>query len=324
MLTKNDVALFAHACTRIGNDCADENGFVRIQSLLNKFQAKLVMRPLLVEGMLAFVNRKTSHEDERSQWTVLVDSESYRCTESDVVHEVYEQPLPDRFRNTVAHELAHSLAFRPSEFGVRLTGELKTKESRDALVNAIEQETERLSPLLLWPDKSIKKMLSNKIGPVTAEELDRLHKAFGISRYVLVNRLCLLHPADSNGFRSHPGLKNTAIGLGEWIENGRAVLKKWPLFINFERNVVPEFLLRLLHQNQLLASEIFDSNFAMCGGKEIRVEFESKAGVAAVPDAENMRIQCSIENTKRARGSTFLWVVNKAPNYALGGPADPI
>jgi len=312
MLAANELERFAEVCTAIGNEVADNDGFVSVRNLLARFHTSLLIRPLLVEGMLASVKHKTGNNFDVSQWTVLLDSETYPINELHVKEESQDQPLPSRLRNTIAHELVHSLAFRPSEFGIRLRKYQNSEKSQRALVQAIEWETERLSPLLLWPEKTLAKLLSGKKQSLSVEDLRWVCRSMGISRYVLVNRLRLLRPTDANGFRYRDGLKDLAIGIGMWIDGGNAVLRNWPIFVNFDRNIVPAFLHKLLHQDRTPAKIVFAGvNFAMCGGSQNTIEFLTDAGSSAVPNAEKMNVQCSIEHMNKKTGSEFLYVIRK-------------
>lgn len=309
MYSRNEIGQFANVCTKIGNDVVDEFGFVSIRNLLSQFQANLLIRPLLVEGMLASVNDSQGNT-QKSKWAILLDSETYSINESDIEVESSYKPLPSRLRNTVAHELVHSLAFRPAEFGIRLTKNIDSKKSKATLVKAIEDQTERLSPLLLWPEKSLTKFLSTKNKQLSAEELTQILRGMGISRYVLINRLSLLPLTDNN--RNRAGLFNLGVGLGEWCDGNKAVLRKWPIFLNFDRNIVPSFLLTLQKQDLLAAEAIFpDRAFGMCGGPNNSIEFETNAGTISSANSTTMRVHCSIEETSRKPGSTFLVVVRK-------------
>ncbi len=312
MLAANELERFAEVCTAIGNEVADDDGFVPVRNLLARFHTSLLIRPLLVEGMLASVENKSGNNFDASQWAVLLDSETYPINELQVKEESLEQPLPSRLRNTIAHELVHSLAFRPSEFGIRLRMHSNSEKSQSALVQAIERETERLSPLLLWPEKALAKLLSGKKQSLSVEDLKWVCRSMGISRYVLINRLRLLRPTDANGFRYRDGLKDLAIGIGSWVDGGNAVLRSWPLFVNFDRNIVPAFLHKLVHQDRMPAKTVFaDEMFAMCGGLQNTVEFLTDAGSSAVPNAERMKVQCSIEHANKKNGSEFLYVIRK-------------
>src|SRR5438093_13142973 len=120
-------------------------------------------------------------------------------------------------RNTNAHWLVPSLSFRPSPFGLDLKAKIDTKDSLREFVDAIERETEKLSPLLLLSEKALKLLLQGKKEPLSVVDLIHVVRNLGISRYILINRLRLIRPVtDSNGFLFAPGLCNFAVGIGVW------------------------------------------------------------------------------------------------------------
>ncbi len=312
LLSRDDLARIADACTTISNEVSDENGFVPIRNLLARFHASLKIRPLLVEGMLASTEYAGVDTHEVGRWSVLLDSDTYQVSEQEIKEESQERPLPSRLRNTVAHELVHSLAFRPSEFGIQLRRHAEDSENLSRLVQEIEKETERFSPLLLWSENALVRLLSDKKSSLTVEELAWSCRNMGISRYVMINRLGLIRPTDGRGFRYRNGLKNLAIGIGEWVDGNIAHFKGWPLFINFDRNIVPTFLLKLTNQDQLPAMWVIpDVTFAMCGGLENSVEFVTDAGLSALQAAEKMKVRVSIEHIDKKQRSKFLFVIHK-------------
>ena len=311
-LSRDDLARIADACKTIGNEVADENGFVPVRNLLHRFGAKLVLRPLLVEGMLASIEHGAGNTADVGRWKVLVDSETYKVTERQINEECQEIPLPSRLRNTVAHELVHSLAFRPSEFGLQLRKQVDSSVNQSALVKEIEQQTERFSPFLLLSDKALARLLAGKESALSIEELTRTYRSMGISRYVMINRLRLIRPTEDSGFRHRSGLKNFAVGIGEWVDGKNAVLKGWPLFMNFDRNIAPEFLHKLVGQDRLPARAAFtDNEFVMCGGVNYTTELVVSAGLSAKQADENLKITCSIEQVETKLGAEFLFVVHK-------------
>jgi len=313
MLAPTELARFAEVCKGIGNEVADEHGFVAVRYLLARFHASLLIRPLLVEGMLASIEHRSSAGFDASRWAVLLDSDTYRISELDVKEESQERPLPSRLRNTIAHELVHSLAFRPSEFGIRLQTQCDSEDNQNTLVREIERETERLSPLLLWSDKALVKLLSGRKRALSVEELHQECRTIGISRHVLINRLRLLRSTELDRFLRGDGLRNIAIGLGEWVDGRNAVLRSWPIFANFDRNIMPAFLFRLVHQDRLPAKTVFtDEMFVMCGGPTNVIEFVTDAGVEAVPNTKKMNVECSVEQVNKRSGSEFLFVIRKS------------
>jgi hypothetical protein len=312
MLPAGDVASIAELCKEIGNEVTDDIGFVAVRELLSRFNADLVIRPLLVEGMLASVNLGTSNGN---RWAVLIDRETYPFTTRDVQEERPTRPLPHRMRNTIAHELVHSLAFRLSEFGVRLKARTDTKDTLIELVKAIEEETEQLSPLLLWSEKALGILLRGRKETVSLFDLLHVLQNYGISRYVLINRLRLLKPVtDANGFLFSAGMRNIAVGLGVWGHKS-AYVKGWPLFCNFDDGIAPSFLLKALGHDRLLADTVFsDPNFAMLGGPNNIVELELTAGTRAFPDAKKMKTRISVEEGLRKQGEEFLFTVHGTPS----------
>jgi hypothetical protein len=301
-------------CTEIGNACADATGFVSVRSLLERFQTKFVSRPLLVEAMIASVAR----QNDGSQWAVLVDSERYPISEADIESESFSQPLPVRFRFTVAHELAHSVSFRPTEFRMQGLYAKSKGATRQEIVEAVEKETDRAAPLLLLPDAAIRKYLAGRRA-LDAADLKELCDKFGVSRYALINRLSLLlHPAGQSGVRESEALENLGIGLGEWDDHGRARLRKWPLCINFHNQIVPSLFAQLARQDYLAADSVIDDkSFALCGGINPSIELTCQAGLPGMKADERMDVRISAEASSKRPGSRFLFALSKRLERAL-------
>ena len=314
MLAPGDFSRIAELCTAIGNEVTDDSGFVPVRNLLSRFHAELLIRPLLVEGMLASVRREGTAGSNR-QWAVLIDSEKYPLTQYDVDEERPTRPLPPRMRNTIAHELVHSLAFRPSEFGIRLKAKTDTKESLRDFVNAIEEETEQLSPLLLWSEKALAMLLRDRKETLSLFDLLHVIETFGISRYLLVNRLRLIRPAtDINNFLFSAGLRNLSVGIGVWGPKN-AIIKGWPLFSNFDDGITPSFLLKTLGNERVPAETLFgDETFAMLGGPNNAVEFVTDAGTRGLPNAKKLKVRIAVEEGLRKQGEEFLFAVGSVSN----------
>jgi hypothetical protein len=309
MLAPGDLAKIAELCKAIGNEVTDDAGFVPVRRLLNRFDADLVIRPLLVEGMLASRGQHLASDNEK-KWLVLIDSETYASSMRDVEEERVTRALPDRLRNTVAHELVHSLAFRPSEFGVRLKARTDTQQNFRKFVQALERETEQLSPLLLWSDKGLAKLLHGRKEPLSLFDLLFVVQNFGISRYVLINRLRLLRPTDADGYLFKAGMRDLGIGIGVWGAKA-AYIKGWPLFWNFEDGMVPSFLLKAVGHDRLPADAILsDDALAMRGGPNNIAELETSAGTPALPEARKRKVKISVEEGLRKPGTEFLFTVH--------------
>ncbi len=219
-------------------------------------------------------------------------------------------PLPARMRNTIAHELVHSLAFRSTEFGVELTRFDESQKSRRALIAAIERETEKLSPFLLISESSLDAQLVGCEENLHVDVFENAMRNMGVSRYVLVNRLNLLKTVDNRGLLKRRALRNTAVGIGEWLSTGEACLKDWPIFLNFDRNIVPEFLIKLCKGKLVALDGVFtDPSFCLRGGDIHHGTMLLRGGTLRAPRAEEMRVSCSVESCTRREHSTFLFLV---------------
>lgn len=305
-----DLSHLANVCTLIANEVADESGFVPMRGLLARFGAELIIRPLLVEGMLAKIGQEDG-TDTSDRWAVLVDHDRYPIAQSTVLEETAASPLPSRMRFTIAHELAHSLAFRPTNFGFTLEKSAGVRQSADSFVKAMERETDKLSSLLLCPQRAMESFLCETPGPLTVGRLAKLRSDLGISRYVLLNRLRAFQRDDPRGLLQRVHNRNVGIGIGEWKSDGSAIFKSWPIFRNFDRNIIPEVFIKIAHQDRLPATGIFnDPEFVLCGGRSPTTVFLSSAGTPSAPNAEKMVIKVSIEaGSSRRDGSSFLYVV---------------
>jgi hypothetical protein len=308
----------AKVCNQIGNVCADADGFVSVRSLLDRFQTELISRPLLVEAMIA--NRPEA-QSNTSRWAVLVDSERFPISKAQIAREAFSQTLPVRFRFTVAHELAHSVSFRPTEFGM-LAQYAKNKDTgRRDIVEWVEQETDRVAPMLLLPESTMKKCLSGR-EVLDAGEFKLLCDNFGVSRHALINRLTLLlRPTEQTDMRETDALSNVGVGLGEWDAHGRARLRKWPLFVNFHNQIVPSLFVQLAKQDYLTVDSLIeDKNFVLCGGVNSRVELTCEAGLPGLKADEKMDVRITVEASSKRPGSRFLFALSKRRGLAGNPP----
>ena len=251
MLSSRNLAPFFGVCRDIANEVADESGFVSVRRLLERFHTKLRLRPLLVEGMIGSIQ---SGKGQLPEWMILIDSERYPGAESLISQESVSRPLPTTFRFTVAHELAHSLAFRSSEFGVFFDGASEEPGSKTVLVKAIEEETDRLAPLLLCPERVISAQLRELKRPLDLACVTQLLFQSGVSREVFLNRLALSRTLDRDGLWQRPHLREFGLAIGVWDESGNAALRRWPVFLNFSRLTPRGFL--AMHDREWIPFEI--------------------------------------------------------------------
>lgn len=300
----------AAECLSISERAADSSGFVLIRDLLKQFNAELIFRPLLVEAMLCEIAKENSTADG-VRWLLLVDSDKYSYSDEVTSKETSRTPLPERLRNTVAHELAHSLAFDTTGPGIKLVlGSNRRKKNQTSIVKDIERHTEALSPLLLVSDLAIDVHFPASMSELTIAELIRIRRAMGISRYLLVNRLELLKTHGKSSLLFRPGLFNTAIGVGRWTSDGVPCLSGWPVYENFDRGIMPEFL-RMPDESKMLPITEFitDPSFVFNGGNQFSATMRIRAGTMKNPQAEPMDVIVSIENRKASSKHTFLILV---------------
>lgn len=288
---------------------ASANGFVRAASLVKRFGAEIIARPLLVEAMLASRASHAKDDSPNTKWLILVDSERFGITETDIRTESSSRQLSARLRNTIAHEVVHSLSFRSTELGFSFLSSPKAGEATEEFVKRIERETEHLSPLLLVPESKIAAL--SKIPEPTVEDLFLFRSDCGISRELLINRFCLLQKHDPNGLLVNSSLENMAMGQAEWIDDSTARLLRWPLFVNFDRGRNPEFVSTLISGRERLISEITaDPEFLLNGGTSNSTIIVTNA-LRRDADYMRMRVSLAIERTPPKPTSRFLFLCKK-------------
>ncbi len=296
-----DLKRIAAICADFGNRASDEGGFVALSRLAELLRAEVEFRPLLVEAMIAEPNGPGT-------WKVLVDSEAYPDGAKVFPRESAQAPLPARLRNTLAHELLHTLSFRAEEFGFKL--ELNPKETRMEAVKRLERETEGFSPLLLLPQTVVENELESR--GVSLEVLVDWRQRWAVSREILVARLGLLHSLPEFRLRYHRGVLNVAVCLAEWVNDESAVLLEWPIYFNFQDGIVPEFLLQLRTKGKPVLRELFpEPDFLLNGGDRRTTRNTLPAGTAANPKADKVEIVSEVESVPKRKGEMFLIVFRR-------------
>jgi hypothetical protein len=315
VLTSADRSNLRRVCIDLAEKGADETGFVAVPRLLNLFSAEVHVRPLLVEGMLASLPPDgVGHTRER--WAVLVDSESHSISAEAVASETRSRPLPARVRNTIAHELAHSLAFRTTEFDFQLSKTKPDGKPSDEYVREIEKETEKLSPFLLLPTSALARLLAGRNEPLDATELVGFARAMGVSRDVLISRLDTLSRGGVPNLRERAGLYRLGIGMGEWQSDGTASLSNWPIFHNYERSLLPTFVAELVggRRRSISAADIgVGGDFILLGGHRTHAIFETTTGLDPLPRQERIQVRLTVEATSSRPGTRFMFAAAGHP-----------
>jgi hypothetical protein len=311
-------------CTKIADEAADHSGFVAIRVLLQRFGAELVIRPLLVEGMLAKRSAAVPEKGHR-QWLVLIDSVKWPFTQDAVAAESVERPLPERARFTIAHELTHSLAYRSTEFGTELQLAAAKNQTSNEFVEKVEDLTDGLVPLLLWPESRVEAFLQEPGFPLSIDRLVAIRHQQGISRPVMIYRLRRMIERRRGGAIEQPANRNVGIGIGEWQSASKAILRKKPTFVHFDQNILPEVFLRLRKEDRLPASSVFaDKNFALCGGNALVTTFDCKSGVDEADSKLPMSVEVTVESGSRKPGATFFFCVRRVNKGDKPEPLRPL
>lgn len=258
--SERHLATLAARCNQIARKCAGPDGFVPLRDLLSHFGARLIIRPLLVEAMLASSQKRidAANVETSNEWLLLVDSETYPITEDDFVREARGAALHPRLRNTVAHELAHSLAFRAADFGIEFVSSRREVGSPGTnAVRKIEQDTEKLSPLLLIPESEFEKVFPTASDYLGFSELFDLASTCGVSAAVMVNRLDLLTLLGIPRMLMRRSARNVLVCVGEWTSDHDLTLRHWPMFSQFDGGNVPKFVFDLQRRRDVSLREVF-------------------------------------------------------------------
>ena len=298
-MSPQELKRFAATCAEFGNRAADGDGYVALPRLAELLRAEVEFRPLLVEGVIAAPNGQGT-------WKVLIDSEAHPTGAAAFPGESGKAPLPARLRNTVAHELLHTLSFRREEFGFQL--ELLKKETRAQAVKRLEKETEGFSPFLLLPQSAMESELESR--GLSLETLLGWRERWSLSREIIIARFGLMQALPEFRLRYHPSVSNVALCLGEWINGEAAMLHEWPLFYNFRDGIAPEFVLQLRNKSKPQLRDVFpDPSFYLNGGTGSNTSGQVPAGTASNPRAENLLVTISVEQVPRRKGEIFFVVV---------------
>jgi len=310
-MTAREFNRIARLCLEKAKDASDEDGFVSLYKLATNLGANITLRPLLVEAMLA------SNEGEENavvpiipKWHILLNEEKFRFKEWELINENRHSPLPSRARNTIAHELVHLILVRA--YGEKAEEQNKgaNRHSAEAIINEIENDVEKLSPLLLLPGTTLDKLLESNKPSISITDLVDFRKQFAVSRELVINRIRNFGALDD--FIHRRCLQNIAIGIGRWEDDGRPVLQKRPLFSQFQNNHHPEFVNKLLSNDFTEIDRQFtDENFFLNYGNDLSSTAEVNAGTIQNPKVKKMRVELSVERSSKENDSKFFFIVRE-------------
>ena len=306
MMTRG-TKFFAEVCIEAANKSVDEHGFIAVRRLVEQFDAQLDARPLLCEGLIA------APKVADAKWLVLIDSDESGFDPACYASESSVRPLPHRVRFTVAHELAHMLRFRATEFGMELLESDRKQKTKKKLIGDLEREADSLAPLLLIAESAFETECASGEGRLTLDKITQCRKRWAVSRQVLLSRFRLLLTNDKKNLRFRSFLRNIGIGLGEWNSKDTASILEWPQpFLNFDDGIVPEFLLGHKSQRAARLEAAFSSHdFCLSGGTSLSCNATIAAGTQANPRADDMAVRIEVENVVRSNSSKFLFLIEK-------------
>lgn len=286
-MTPADYRAVVKAASAIAERAAGQDGFVTLEKLRHEIGAEVAFRPLLVEGIIA------QPKERGMRWMVLIDNETHPYTGDDLEKESSTQPLTVRLRNTLAHELAHTLAFRTEELKIEISG------SRADAIKKIEAETENLSPLLLIPYTTLQNLFREK---PTLRRIVEFKNHHFVSNEVLLRRFDALRHLENHPLQFTP--RNLAVGVGE--KKGTSfILQDWPLFQRFTP-YTPNFIVQLKDKVSPSLTEIFpDPDFIINGGSKFSTSAIIDAGTSQNPTGERIQVTFEMEETP----GRFLWLL---------------
>ena len=196
-------------CWDIAEKSSDSTGFVSVRSLAECCRCQVVPRPLLVE---AAITRKV---DPDNSWVALINNEIHPFADEDFELENAVSPLPIRTRNTLAHEIAHAVAWNHLGHDFSCGGRL------DLRLSYIEKSVETVSPLLLIPKSAlISRLLAIPNNREALKFLHGIHFHFAVSTWVFFGVLLLFNKYHRAQFLLFDGLLDSLWGVAE-IEGKR-------------------------------------------------------------------------------------------------------
>jgi hypothetical protein len=209
-------------CWDIAEKCSDPTGFVSLRSLADYCRCQVVTRPLLVE---AAITRKL---DEVDSWVALLNNEVHVFSDEDFELESSISHLAVRTRNTLAHEIAHAVAW--DNFG----HDFSRGGTLDERLSFIERSVEIVSPLLLVPRSALATRLSRIHDSTEAvQKIDEINSHFAVSPGVFFNALTLFSKYYRAQFLQFDGVLEALWGVVEAKGKRKFCVSSRRLFPNY-------------------------------------------------------------------------------------------
>lgn len=277
-------------------------GYISISDLAEAFNVQIYGRPLIVEGLIARPIKSDKSESAEKSWKVFFDTERYGVSTEGVSNDCEATPIPERLRFTLAHEIAHTLSFRADDFGIDSTSKRGSKDT----VSQLEAEANFMAPLLLVSEKYLDFYIS-AISEFGINELIELKSKMALSREVLISKLASLRQRDTIGLLNRNLIRGTILGIGVWKSTTNAQLMGWPLLLNFENSLIPEFIHRIRNGNVCNLTEILPFMSSPAERDVWKFENDYKCGTQKNPSLESSTFTMEIETVSKKKGNTFFF-----------------
>lgn len=209
-------------CWDIAEQCSDTTGFVSLRRLAEYCRCQVVPRPLLVE---AAITKRTDGSDD---WIALLNNEVHVFSDEDFELESSISHLAIRTRNTLAHEIAHAVAWDT------LGHDFSNGGTHDERLSYIEKSVEVVSPLLLIPRSALALRLSQIRSPKeSARKLVEIISHFAVSPGVFFNVLALFNRYYRAQFLLFEGILEALWGIAEMRGKRKFCISPSRLLPNF-------------------------------------------------------------------------------------------
>lgn len=294
-------------CINLANNVASPTGFVPVIKLVERLNAEVTFRSLLVEAMLT-VN--SSPSEGSADWKILLDIDRFKRDSEIYPVESDDCKMSNRCRNTIAHELLHTFAFKKenNKFVPRLYE--WQHQSGTKMVNYLEKEAENLSSVLLIPNESLLRFFESSHEKLDFNRFVDRYRGYGVSREIFINRLKFLRNHAFHHVLNCDCLKNVVIGMGQWSTTGEPEFKTWPIFSNFEKRFQPQFLLESKRKKKdsiRIPASATDFNQKIRDNQS--ASFEGFIGTEKFPETTCCKFTVEIEDTEKKPLNKFLFLM---------------
>ena len=267
--------------------------------------------------------KKSDLNSEGPLWKIIVNEDGHRDLPALFKKETYEEPLSVRMRNTIAHELVHTFQFNVKGNKLIL-GKVSDSVSRsDAVLRRIEREAHMLTSLLLLPRKQFQRRIRQLPKDCGIDDFIRIQKHFAVSRYIFVQALQNLGMADDERIMDEDVLNDVMVGVGIFGDEGVPRFQRWPAFMKFTGNSLPDFVFKNENPTSFTIPGI-------SGGSRLSSKFKSGLkirtyeGSKIVPKYRKVDYVLTSEEVKVFPGSSFLFALNRIGEVVEPASVGPV